>query len=267
MSFRTKLALFFVLLVVIPIAAIGVLAADVTEDSQAGKADARIATGLETAITVYEEQVTAADRALRQVIEDPAVSSALAEGDTDALASAADTAGREVGLSYLAITTATGEELEPTSLDAPVATATVGVTSGEDLELTGAVTSAPTYADRVEELIGLRAVVVDPDGGLAAGRGIAAESLPEPGTTADFDLDGSEARAATAALGDEGTAVTVVAPIEGDGLFDSSPWIAIFVAVFLAAALAGRRSGRAHHAVSDRSDAERRTAGRIWGLL
>ena len=57
MSFRTRLGLFFLLMVAIPIAAIAVLASDVTGDSQAGKADAQVSTGLEAAISVYEDEV------------------------------------------------------------------------------------------------------------------------------------------------------------------------------------------------------------------
>ena len=47
MSFRGRLALFFLLIVAIPIAAIALLVVDVTRDSQAGKADARLSTGLQ----------------------------------------------------------------------------------------------------------------------------------------------------------------------------------------------------------------------------
>ena len=69
MSFRTRLGLFFLLMVAIPIAAIAVLASDVTGDSQAGKADAQVSTGLEAAISVYEDEVAAADRAAQRVLE------------------------------------------------------------------------------------------------------------------------------------------------------------------------------------------------------
>ena len=54
MSFRTRLGLFFLLMVAIPIAAIAVLVTDITGDSADGKADARLSTGLETAIALYE---------------------------------------------------------------------------------------------------------------------------------------------------------------------------------------------------------------------
>ena len=73
MSFRTRLGLFFLLMVAIPIAAIAVLASDVTGDSQAGKADAQVSTGLEAAISVYEGGITDARRAAERVIADPAV--------------------------------------------------------------------------------------------------------------------------------------------------------------------------------------------------
>ena len=63
--------------------------------------------------------------------------------------------------------------------------------------------------------------------------------MPEPGETADAEIDGAEARAATASLGDDGASVTVFAPVEGAGFFDSRPRVALLVAVFLAIALTG----------------------------
>ena len=49
MSFRGRLTLFFVAIVVVPMIAVAVLVIQVTEDSANGKADARLSTGLETA--------------------------------------------------------------------------------------------------------------------------------------------------------------------------------------------------------------------------
>jgi hypothetical protein len=42
-SFRSRLTTFFVLIVVLPMIAVAVLVADVTDESESGKADARLA--------------------------------------------------------------------------------------------------------------------------------------------------------------------------------------------------------------------------------
>src|SRR5688500_7166276 len=125
MSFRTRLGLFFVLMVAIPIAAITVLASDVTGDSQAGKADAQASTGLETAISVYDEEVAAATDAANEVLEDRAVATALAEGSVEQAERVAGEAGAEAELEYLALTSPAGDELDPIPSGAPFATVTL----------------------------------------------------------------------------------------------------------------------------------------------
>ena len=47
MSFRGRLTLFFLLIVVLPMVVIGVLASRTAEDASSGKADARLFGGLE----------------------------------------------------------------------------------------------------------------------------------------------------------------------------------------------------------------------------
>jgi two-component system cell cycle response regulator len=238
MSFRTRLGLFFLLMVAIPIAAIAVLASDVTGDSQAGKADAQVSTGLEAAISVYEENVATADRAAKRVVADGAFASALANGSPEKIKRAATVAGAENDLEYLAITTPDGDELEPIRSAAPVATATITDDAGGEFRLVASTTSASEYLGRIEELTGLRAAVVGGDGEAVAAEGVDTASLPDSGETADSEIDGADARAATAALGEE-SSVTVFAPVAGAGFFDSRPRVALLVAVFLAVALTG----------------------------
>jgi len=238
MSFRTRLGLFFLLMVAIPIAAIAVLASDVTGDSQAGKADAQVSTGLETAISVYEGEISDARRAAEGVIADAAVSSALTDGSAEEIERAATLAGVDAGLSYLALITPDGEELEPISAEAPVATATITDSAGGEFRVVASTTGADEYLGQIEKLTGLRAAVTSADGEAVAGQGIDEDSVPGAGETGDAALDGAEARAATAALGDDAS-VTVFAPVESAGFFDSRPRVALLVAIFLAIALAG----------------------------
>jgi diguanylate cyclase (GGDEF)-like protein len=238
MSFRTRLGLFFLMMVAIPIAAIALLASEVSGDSQAGKADAQVSTGLEAAISVYENEVAAASDAAQQVLDDSAVADAVASGTTEDIERAAATAGDEAGLEYLAFTTPEGDELEPISSKAPVAAVTLSDAGGGELRLVASTINADDYLGRVEELTGLRAAVLPAEGKVVAAMGINDSSLPEPGEAADSEIDGAEARAASAALG-ERESVTVFAPVAGAGFFDSRPRVALLVAVFLAVALAG----------------------------
>ena len=55
MSFRGRLTLFFLAIVVLPMIAVAVLVVEVTDDSANGKTDARLSTGLEAAQEIYDE--------------------------------------------------------------------------------------------------------------------------------------------------------------------------------------------------------------------
>ena len=60
MSFRTRLTSFFVLIVVVPMAAVGFLVFRLIDDSQSGKADARASAAAGTAASVYANASTEA---------------------------------------------------------------------------------------------------------------------------------------------------------------------------------------------------------------
>jgi diguanylate cyclase (GGDEF)-like protein len=70
MSFRTRLASFFILIVVVPMAAVGFLVFRLIDDSQAGKADARAAGIAATAQSVYDNASLSASLDARTVARD-----------------------------------------------------------------------------------------------------------------------------------------------------------------------------------------------------
>ena len=55
MSFRSRLRVFFVIIVIVPMVAVALVLFSITEDSETGKSDARIAGGLRTALVLYDE--------------------------------------------------------------------------------------------------------------------------------------------------------------------------------------------------------------------
>jgi diguanylate cyclase (GGDEF)-like protein len=85
MSFRTRLLLFFTIIVIVPMGAVALVLFSITSQSELGKADARIAEGMRVALGVYRQQRTDAVPALRQVARDPDLRRALnAGGGSDA---------------------------------------------------------------------------------------------------------------------------------------------------------------------------------------
>src|ERR671930_175570 len=87
-SFRGRLTLFFLLIVVLPMIALAVLVTQVTTQSGNGKADARLASGLRTSLAIYERDTGAAEQAARRIGGSVALANALRSGDRSQVQSA-----------------------------------------------------------------------------------------------------------------------------------------------------------------------------------
>ncbi|MEX2196115.1 MAG: diguanylate cyclase [Thermoleophilaceae bacterium] len=85
MSFRSRLRVFFTIIVVVPMAAVALVLFSLTEDSETGKADARLAGGLRTAFALYDEAGENARRQLDRVVNDRELQRALTAGRTAAI--------------------------------------------------------------------------------------------------------------------------------------------------------------------------------------
>ena len=77
MSFRTRLLLFFTIIVVVPMGAVALVLFSITSQSELGKADARIAEGMRVAFSVYRDDREQALPQLRRIARDPALRRAL----------------------------------------------------------------------------------------------------------------------------------------------------------------------------------------------
>jgi diguanylate cyclase (GGDEF)-like protein len=85
MSFRNRLTLFFVLIVVVPMVAVAFTLFSLIATSEHGKADARLAATKRAAINLYREDVRSADRAAAKIGADVALAQALRADDRAAL--------------------------------------------------------------------------------------------------------------------------------------------------------------------------------------
>src|SRR3954470_7488320 len=84
MSFRSRLLLFFMIIVIVPMIAVALVLFSITADSETGKADAAIAQGLRAAFAVYDGDRARARPALEKVARDPILAAALAHRDSGA---------------------------------------------------------------------------------------------------------------------------------------------------------------------------------------
>jgi diguanylate cyclase (GGDEF)-like protein len=77
-SFRVRLRLFFLLLVIVPMIALAIVLFALTSRSETGKADAGIATAVRTGFALYEQAARRADPVLPRIASDPGLRAALA---------------------------------------------------------------------------------------------------------------------------------------------------------------------------------------------
>jgi diguanylate cyclase (GGDEF)-like protein len=84
MSFRSRLLLFFTIIVIVPMIAVALVLFSITADSETGKADAAIAQGLRAAFAVYDGDRNAAKDKLTRIARDPKLAAALARHDAAA---------------------------------------------------------------------------------------------------------------------------------------------------------------------------------------
>jgi diguanylate cyclase (GGDEF)-like protein len=198
MSFRNRLTLFFVLIVVVPMVSVAFVLFRLIADNESGKTDARIAARQETAINLYDEARREADRIAVVVGSDRQLAAALRAGDRQALARRATQLTRREAATRIVILRG------PRVLTDVGDRAAVFPASRELVDKAGkrygllqvAATTARDYAQRAERVTGLDTVV-------RQGDQVVASTLPgvDPGALPDEQGDvpvaGDEYRAAT----------------------------------------------------------------------
>jgi diguanylate cyclase (GGDEF)-like protein len=160
-SYGRRLAFFFLLIVLVPTLALFVILLLVSQDSRHGKADARLAAGLHTAVALYADEVSGARADAARLGADPGLSSALRSGQRSELAAFARDAAGTPGVEGVEVTGPSGQELAIGGRADAVAFAQVGLKqSGRPAgALRISNTTAPAYAAEVRHLTGLDLVV------------------------------------------------------------------------------------------------------------
>lgn len=242
MSFRLRLTLFFVLIVVLPMVALAVLVSQVASDSESGKADARLSAELGTATTVFEQAQADSRRVAGEIANDlasdPAAVSVLRGGDQPQLRALARE--QASGVVTLQLTNAAGTTAT-VAKSRPMAASSVDLTAaGETL---GAVavstTSSKQLLDQIEQATGEDAALVGPGGPITGTVPIEIGALPQSGESATLEAGEGDLRvAATEPLGTEKVRIALFSPAGGEGFLSSQPKVAIAVLVFLVLALA-----------------------------
>jgi diguanylate cyclase (GGDEF)-like protein len=239
MSFGRRLALFFLVIAIVPTGTLIAILLFVSSDSQRGKADARLAAGLQTAMAVYSGRRAEATADAHRLAKNPELAIALKTDDAARLNSFARSALQQPGVVAVQLQDAAGAKLARAGAQNAIAFSRIrltdaGVAVGQLLVST---TRAPPYVAQVKQLTG-RELVVDRGGTTLA------STVPPPSEeigrddTADLTTGGKQYRAHLSTLdqADGETLLLLGPPKSGGALGIGRPALAI-LAWFLAAAV------------------------------
>jgi diguanylate cyclase (GGDEF)-like protein len=241
-SFRARLTLFFVLIVVLPMVAVVILVTEVASESQSGKSDARLATAVQTALSLYRDGVDTAREGAQQAGRDPALGDALRSGDAAAAQEAVQRLSGELDVASLTVEDPSGRRLASAGAGDALATSEIEMRGPEGPigTVTAAGLRADAYVDEILDLTGSDAAVLAGDEELAGTVGVGGATLPEGEGTGDVDLPGGESRVATVSPGDADPDVRVAlfGPLASGGLAAERPLVVgVAVAFFVLAVL------------------------------
>ena len=238
MSFGRRLALFFLLIAIVPTAALIAILLFVSADSQKGKADARLAASLQTAVAIYNQSTEQATVQARKLARNPQLALALKTDDAARLRHFANSALGQPGVVAVQLQDPAGAKLATSGPQDAFAFARVGLTDGGVPvgQLFVSSTTGPEYAAKVRMLTGRELVVT-------RGGNVLAATVPPPSNklssneTADVSTRGSNYRAHLITLNpaDGETLLLLGPPTSGGVLGIGKPALAILVWFLLAA--------------------------------
>jgi len=194
MSFRGRLRLFFALIVIVPMIALGFLLFALTARSETGKADAGIAAGMRAAIGVYREEAARAEGLLDGVARERPLRRAVATGRTEAARRRLEQVARGRVVSAQLWSGRTSLVHSAGSKE-PVAAAGSELVSrsGAAAILTVSAIDADAFVTRVAALTGLD-VAVSRDARALASTLPNVPAFPRAGDLGDFEAGGDEYR-------------------------------------------------------------------------
>jgi diguanylate cyclase (GGDEF)-like protein len=159
-SFRTRLRLFFVLIVIVPMIAVTLIVFRLIAESENGQADARVAARQETAISLYYNARADADRIAAAVGRDTALAAALRSRDARQIRSVARRLLTRTGAARILL--ATGAHVWADVGDPRAsfpATRSLVADRRPVADLQVSVLDAQDYARRVKQTTGLEVIV------------------------------------------------------------------------------------------------------------
>jgi diguanylate cyclase (GGDEF)-like protein len=199
MSFRARLRLFFVLIVIVPMLSVALVLFRLISDNETGKTDSDIHARQHAAIQLYGEARTEAERAVEDVGGDRVLAAALLKGDVVRARRRAAQIEQSGSVERIALSR-NGKVLVDTGNRAAVAPAQRDLTgtSGRRFGLLEAsTTTARDYAQSVKRIVGVDVIVRRNGRTIAGTLRDPPSAIPRPGGPADVKAGGKTYRAVT----------------------------------------------------------------------
>src|SRR5438552_3303586 len=172
MSFRSRLTLFFVAIVIVPMASMAIVLFRLLSDNEHGKGDARIAARQEAAIHLYEDARRSSTGVARKIAgTDAALAAALRAGDRRRIQRRTAQLRTRYNVPRILVRDPRGAPLGDAGSALAAVPATLQLVDQRRRSygtIQVAVETAPRYADLVHRIAGLDAVVLS-DGRRIAG--------------------------------------------------------------------------------------------------
>ena len=242
MSFRFRLRLFFVVIVLVPMLAVALVLFSVVSGSEDGKSDARLGQGQRTATGLFQALQRRAQSAAEAIGTDPALAAARASGERSRIDRALEDlmVREEMTRVVLRLDGAGRFSVGRSDAVAPARTRLLGDDGRPVGEVVAAAASAPGLAAEISRLTGMEVVISQGDQTLATTLPELDVRLPMDGPASlgprEFRVRGFEAPA----VDGEDVSVRVLADQRDarSNVSNSTVAVAIILAVFLLLALA-----------------------------
>ena len=220
MSFRNRLTLFFVAIVIVPMVSVAFVLFSLISDNEKGKADAELRAQQAAARNVYRRDVDQAGKLALRIGSDVRLARALRQGDDEAAQKRAGELLRQLGAARIRIADRQGTRVDVGSKRAiaPATRELVDPDGSRFGELQVSDRSAPVFAREVKNVAELDVVVRAGDQTLAATiDGVPRAPLARVG---DLEVGGKDLRVATfpaPGFGDQPVRISVLSDRSGVG--------------------------------------------------
>ncbi len=229
-SFRNRLRLFFMLIVVIPMIAVALVLFQIVTRSAESQTDAQLSEAQRVARNLYRHSATRANAAGRAVVADDELREAIADEDPARIQARMEDAARKArARKVLLILDGPGQfEYGAEPGVAPARNAIVDQDSKPLGRIVTAVDSATTFATNLEDIAEVGVVIKQGDDVIGASRPeLASADLPERG--GDADVAGTETRVSRLRVdGFDGRELSVLVTLpESSGAESTTSWIVL----------------------------------------